>query len=87
MIYDPTRREPSPTVRAADCLPLWGDTAARPQTFGMPGRHFVAGHLSRASLESLEALGLDLKRPQCLLECLGVISEAFEAFLSLLGCS
>ena len=33
------------------CLPLWGDTAARPPALGMPARHSVAGHLSRASLE------------------------------------
>ena len=47
----------------------------------MPGRQFVAGHLSRASLELLEVLGLDVKRSQCLLEHLGVIFEALEAFL------
>ena len=66
---------------AADCLPLWGDTAARPQTFGMPGRQFAAGHLSRASLEFLEVFGLDAQHPQCFLEPLGVSFEALEAFL------
>ena len=39
----------APPGRAADCLPLWGDTAARPPTFGMPCCQFAAGHLSRAS--------------------------------------
>ena len=53
----------------------------------MPGREFVAGHLSRASLELLEVLSLDVKHPQCLLERLGVIFDALDAFLSLLGCS
>ena len=35
--------------------PLWGDTAARPPSFGMPVRHSVAGHLG-----DLECLGLAL---------------------------
>ena len=39
----------APPGRAADCLPLWGDTAARPRTFGMPVCQFAAGHLSKAS--------------------------------------
>ena len=30
---------------AADCLPLAGDTAARPPAIGMPVLHSVAGHL------------------------------------------
>ena len=41
----------TPTGRAADCLPLRGDAAARPPFFGMPVLHSVAGPLSRASLE------------------------------------
>ena len=69
---------PSPSVRAADCLPLWGDTAARPPSFGMPVRHSVAGHLSRASLELLQVPLLDVKRPRCLLEPLGAILEGLE---------
>ena len=72
---------PSPPVRAADCLPLWGDTAARPQTFGMPVRLFAARHLSTASLEFLEVLGLDAQPPPSLLDPLGVSFEALEAFL------
>ena len=44
----------------------------------MPGRHCVAGHPSRASLEFLEVFGLDAKRPQSLLEPLGVNFEALE---------
>ena len=77
-VYNP----PSRAARgAADCLPLWGDTAARPQTFGMPGREFAAGHLSTASLEFLEVVGLDAQPPQSLLDLLGVSFEALEAFL------
>ena len=69
----------TPTLRvAADCLPLWGDIAARPQSFGMPARHCVAGHLSRAHEELFEVFGLDVKRPHCLLEALGVMFEALE---------
>ena len=68
----------APPGRAADCLPLWGDTEARPPAFGMPGCQCVAGHPSRASLEFLEVFGLDAKHPQCLLEPLGVIFEALE---------
>ena len=68
----------APPGRAADCLPLWGDTAARPPAFGMPGRHCVAVHPSRASFEFLEVFGLDAKRPQCLLEPLGLSLEALE---------
>ena len=44
----------------------------------MPGRHCVAVHPSRASLEFLEVFGLDAKRPECLLEPLGVSLEALE---------
>ena len=63
---------------AYNYLPLAGDTAARPLSFGMAVQHSMAGHLSRASLELLKVFGLDVKRPQCLLEPLGVIFEALE---------
>ena len=46
-----------------------------------------AGHLRRASLELLEVLGLDVKRPECLLEPLGVIFEALEPSWPALGVS
>ncbi len=59
-------------------FPPWGDTAARPLSFGMPARHCVAGHLSRAYGELLEVFGSDVKHPQCLLELLGVIFEALD---------
>ena len=62
-------------------MPLWGDTAARPQAFGMPGCEFVAGHLSRASLEFLEVLRLAAQHPLSLLDPLGVSFEALEALL------
>ena len=46
------------------------------ESFGMAVQHSMAGHLSRASLELLDVFGLDVKRPECLLEPLGVIFEA-----------
>ena len=63
---------------ASRASPGAADLPFRPQSFDMPARHCVAGHLSRASLELLEVLSLDAKRPQCLLEPLGVIFEALE---------
>ena len=47
----------------------------------MPGRQFAAGHLSTASLEFLEVVGLDAQPPQSLVDPLGVSFEALEAFL------
>ena len=64
-----------------NCLPLWGHRHPPGNCRHSRSSQFVAGHLSRASLELLEALGLDVKRSQRLLESLGVISEALEAFL------
>ena len=52
---------PSPSVRAADCLPLWGDTAARPPFLGRPALHAVAEHLRKVFLE--------LQRPVDWLPC------------------
>ena len=72
---------PPLALRAADCLPLAGDTAARSPAFGMLGCEFVAGHLSRASLEFLEVLRLAAQHRLSLLDPLGVSFEALEAFL------
>ena len=47
----------------------------------MPGCEFVAGHLSRASLEFLEVLRLATQHPLNLLDPLGVSFEALEAVL------
>ena len=77
-IYSLTRRSSLPSGPGADCLPLAGDTAARPPSFGMSGRHCVAGHLSRAYVELLEVFGLYVQHPQCRLEPLGVSFEALE---------
>ena len=58
-----------------------GGHRRRPQAFGMPGCEFVAGHLSRASLEFLEVLRLAAQHPLSLLDPLGVSFEALEALL------
>ena len=51
----------------------------------MLGCEFVAGHLSRASLEFLEVLCLAAQHPLSLLEPLGVSFETLEALLELPG--
>ena len=58
--------------------PCGGTPPPAPLSFGMHGRHCVAGHVSRASLELLEVLRLNVKRSHCLLEALGVMFEALE---------
>ena len=71
---------PAPPLRGGRRIacPLRGTPPPAPLSFGMHGRHCVAGHVSRASLEVLEVLGLDMKRPHCRLEALGVMFEARE---------
>ena len=70
----------SAPLRAADCLPLWGDTAARPRTFGMPVCQFAAGHLSKASwvelCGSFGLLGASLGALEALLEPPGALLAA-----------
>ena len=51
----------------------------------MLGCEFVAGHLSRASLEFLEVLRLAAQHPLSLLDPLGVSFEALEALLEAPG--
>ena len=58
-------------LRQIYCLPLWGDTAARPPVLGMPALHSVIWHLSKASLELQSPLDRHLGSLQALLEPLG----------------
>ena len=77
----PLTPPPASEGRAADCLPLWGDTAARPRTFGMPVCEFAAGHLSKASwMEFCGSCGL-------LGAFWGVLGSLFEPPGALLGAS
>ena len=59
-------------------FPFGGTPPPARQLSACPVVIVLAGHPSRASLEFLEVFGLDAKRPQCLLEPLGVIFEALE---------
>ena len=75
LAIDPAHPAPAPSRRAADCLALWGDTAARPPSFGMPARLFVAGHLSRASLELIGSFSANM----CVWHVLGKMFRHFES--------